>query len=190
MAGAFQHIAGMASDGFDLDRFVEAQRDVYPQALAELRRGAKRGHWMWFVFPQLRGLGRSETAKRFGIASIEEATAYLSHPILGPRLRECVEALQDLTGPSASEVFGDVDALKLRSSLTLFALAEGGQIFDAAVSRWFGSMDGRTLELLGLEQEVDGAQGGMVQGSTTILFRASLPDLGNRDGSLPLARRS
>lgn len=138
----------MANDPFDLKRFVEAQGDVYVSALSEIQRGAKRGHWMWFIFPQARGLGHSAMANRFGIASLEEARAYLAHPVLGARLRECVESLQDLTGFSAAEVFGDIDALKLRSSLTLFDLAEGGPIFDAALARWFGSRDERTAELL------------------------------------------
>lgn len=98
-------------DSFDLARFVEAQEGVYQSALAEIRRGAKRGHWMWFIFPQLRGLGHSAMAERYGIGSIEEARAYLEHPLLGQRLRECVEALQDLTGPSAADIFGEVDAM-------------------------------------------------------------------------------
>lgn len=133
---------------FDLARFVEAQEGVYPSALAEIRRGAKRGHWMWFMFPQMKGLGRSAMADRFGIASIDEARAYLEHPVLGQRLRECVEALQDLTGVTATDVFGDVEAMKLRSSLTLFALAGGGPIFEAALTRWFGAMDERTRSML------------------------------------------
>lgn len=132
----------------DLERFVAAQDGVYQVALSELRRGAKRGHWMWFIFPQLRGLGRSEAALRYGIASLDEARAYLAHPILGPRLLECVSALQDLTGSTAVRIFGEVDATKLRSSLTLFALADGGPIFEAALQRWFGSKDQQTENLL------------------------------------------
>jgi uncharacterized protein (DUF1810 family) len=131
-------------DPFNLKRYIEAQEGTYAGALAEIRRGAKRGHWMWFIFPQLRGLGRSEMAHRFGISSLDEARAYLTHPVLGPRLRECVAALQDLTSRSAAEVFGDVDAMKLRSSLTLFAQAGRGPIFEAALSRWFGEEDERT----------------------------------------------
>lgn len=138
------------SDPHDLNRFVEAQAGCYDNALAELRRGAKRGHWMWFVFPQLEGPGRSETAKRYAIRSIEEARAYLDHPVLGPRLRECVEALQDLTGVSAAEVLGEVDAMKLRSSLTLFREAGGGPLFAAALERWHGGQpDPATLALVG-----------------------------------------
>ena len=139
----------MHQDPYNLDRFVTAQDGIYPQALSEIRRGAKRTHWMWFIFPQLRGLGRSRMADEFGISSIEEARAYLSHPLLGSRLRECVEALQDLTDVTANEVLGEVDALKLRSSLTLFSLAGGSAIFEAAVTRWFGSDDEKTRELVG-----------------------------------------
>lgn len=138
----------MDNDPFGLKRFVEAQEGVYASALSEIQRGAKRGHWMWFIFPQARGLGHSAVANRFGIASLEEAWAYLAHPVLGARLRECVASLQDLTGRNAADVFGNIDALKLRSSLTLFSLAEGGPIFDAALARWFGSMDERTAKLL------------------------------------------
>ena len=134
---------------FDLERFVDAQAGTYDAALAELRRGAKRGHWMWFVFPQLEGLGRSQTARRFAIRSLDEAQAYLEHPVLGARLRECVAALQDLTGVSTVEVFGDTDAVKLRSSLTLFIEAGGGALFAAALDRWHGGRpDPATLELL------------------------------------------
>ena len=140
--------ASVTNNPYDLERFVAAQEETYAAALAEIRRGAKRRHWMWFVFPQLKGLGRSEMAQRYGIGSLEEARAYLAHPVLGPRLREYVEALQDLTGTSGEEVFGEVDAMKLRSSLTLFSLAGGGGMFEAALSRWFGSPDHRTLQLL------------------------------------------
>lgn len=134
-----------------LDRFVEAQAPVYATALGEIRRGAKRSHWMWFIFPQLAGLGRSETATFFGIRSLDEARAYLAHPVLGTRLRECVGALQDLMdmSTSAERVFGAVDAMKLRSSLTLFAEAGAGPLFTAALERWFGGdADPATLSLL------------------------------------------
>lgn len=140
----------MVNDPFNLQRFVDAQESVYATALSEIQRGAKRGHWMWFIFPQFRGLGHSAMAQQFSIGSLEEAQTYLAHPVLGARLRECVESLQDLSGRSADGVFGDIDALKLRSSLTLFTLAEGGPIFGAALARWFGSMDDQTEELLGL----------------------------------------
>lgn len=132
----------------DLQRFLAAQEGTYASALAELGRGAKRGHWMWFIFPQIAGLGRSETARYYAIASLDEAREYLAHPVLGKRLRECVEALQDIAGKRAAEVFGSVDAMKLRSSLTLFAQAGGGPIFEAALARWFGAPDERTLEIL------------------------------------------
>jgi uncharacterized protein (DUF1810 family) len=135
---------------FDLDRFVTAQDGSYDGALAEIRRGRKRSHWMWFVFPQLAGLGRSTTAQHYAIASIDEARAYLAHPVLGPRLYACVEALQDLEHGSAEAVFGDIDAMKLRSSLTLFEQASGERLFAAAIERWFdGRRDEATLRLLG-----------------------------------------
>jgi uncharacterized protein (DUF1810 family) len=132
----------------DLTRFVAAQEEVYATALNEIRRGAKRSHWMWFIFPQIAGLGRSPTAQHYAIASIDEARAYLADPVLGPRLRECVAALQDLPPTSAEAVFGPIDAIKLRSSLTLFAEASGELMFDAAIQRWFGSRDEATLALL------------------------------------------
>jgi uncharacterized protein (DUF1810 family) len=135
-------------DPFDLARFVTAQEGVYPTALAEIKRGAKRSHWMWFIFPQIAGLGRSPTAQHYAIGGMEEAQAYLAHPLLGPRLAECVAALQDLPPTSAEAVFGEVDAQKLRSSLTLFAEAGGGAMFDAAIERWFGAQDEATLALL------------------------------------------
>jgi uncharacterized protein (DUF1810 family) len=136
-----------------LERFVEAQAPVYATALGEIRRGAKRSHWMWFIFPQLAGLGRSESARFFGIRSLDEARAYLAHQVLGTRLRECVGALQDITdiSISAQDVFGAVDAMKLRSSLTLFAEAGAGPLFAAALERWFGGVeDPATLRLLDL----------------------------------------
>jgi uncharacterized protein (DUF1810 family) len=133
----------------NLERFVEAQAPVYATALGEIRRGAKRSHWMWFIFPQLAGLGRSATAQHFAIGSLDEARDYLAHPVLGARLRECVGALQDLTGTDSRTVFGDIDALKLRSSLTLFIEAGAGPLFSAALERWFdGAEDQATLRLL------------------------------------------
>lgn len=136
------------SDPFNLQRFIDAQLGTYTEALAEIQRGAKRGHWMWFIFPQIAGLGRSQMAERFAIRSLEEARAYLDHQILGARLRECVAALQDLSAASAVGMFGEIDAMKLRSSLTLFAKAGGGEIFDAAIARWFGSIDELTVRLI------------------------------------------
>lgn len=141
----------------DLDRFLEAHADTYDTALSEIRRGAKRGHWMWFIFPQIAGLGISPTAQHYAIRSLAEAKAYLAHPVLGSRLRDCVAALQDLTGRSPEIVFGDVDAMKLRSSLTLFIEAGGGQLFESALQRWFGGeKDQMTLRLLGAGGDEDG----------------------------------
>lgn len=138
------------SDPYDLGRFIVAQADVYDAALAEIRRGRKLSHWMWFIFPQIAGLGRSPMAQRYAIRSLAEARAYLAHPFLGARLRSCVAALQDLADTSAEEVFGPVDATKLHSSLTLFAEAGDDPIFEAALDRWFdGKRDDATLRILG-----------------------------------------
>jgi uncharacterized protein (DUF1810 family) len=137
------------ADRFDLKRFIDAQAPSYDGALAEIRRGAKRTHWMWYVFPQLAGLGHSATAIRYALPSLEAAQAYLDHPLLGARYRECVSALQDLIDTDAGRVFGAVDAMKLRSSLTLFAEVSGETLFLAALDRWFaGEKDGATLHLL------------------------------------------
>jgi len=139
----------MVRDAFDLQRFVSAQGNVYETALAEIRRGSKRSHWMWFIFPQIAGLGRSPKARQFAIASLDEARAYLAHPVLGARLRQCVEALQDLDCADAEAVFGGIDALKLRSSLTLFVRAGAGRLFEAALERWFdGEADQATIAML------------------------------------------
>jgi uncharacterized protein (DUF1810 family) len=136
-----------------LDRFVVAQeRDrTYERALAELREGRKRTHWMWFVFPQLAGLGQSATARAFAIGSLAEAADYLREPLLGARLRECADAIAAHEGASASEILGVLDAMKLRSSMTLFALAaEDPTPFEAVLARYFaGELDPVTLELLG-----------------------------------------
>ena len=134
---------------YDLQRFIAAQTDRYQTALDEISRGRKRSHWMWFIFPQIAGLGSSSMAQHYAIQSVSEARAYLDHPVLGPRLRACVEALQDLGPTTAETVFGDVDAIKLRSSLTLFRAAGGGTLFDAALKRWFnGGPDEATLRRL------------------------------------------
>jgi uncharacterized protein (DUF1810 family) len=142
-------IAKMASLD-SLQRFVEAQAPVYDQAIREIRQGRKTSHWMWFIFPQMTGLGHSETSRYFGIRNRAEAEAYLAHPLLGARLRACVAALQDLPTGTAKGVFGVVDALKLQSSLTLFAAIEADDlIFQAALDRWFsGAVDQQTLKLL------------------------------------------
>lgn len=134
----------------DLDRFVTAQNPVYAQALGELRAGRKQGHWMWFVFPQLDGLGHSPTARQFAIKSRAEALEYLAHPLLGARLRECTEALLAVPDPSISAILGSPDDLKFRSSMTLFSELSGpGSVFEKALARFYaGKPDARTLELL------------------------------------------
>lgn len=139
-----------ASDPYNLQRFIDAQEGVIGTAIAELRAGAKRTHWMWFVFPQLAELGRSPTAKHFGIRSLDEAGAYLAHPVLGARLRECVETLLPWARTrSAGEIFGHVDAMKLRSSLTLFDRVEPVGPFAVALNALFDDkLDEQTLELL------------------------------------------
>ena len=130
-----------ASDPFDLNRFVEAQAKVYGSVVDELRAGRKRGHWMWFVFPQIRGLGTSLMAVRYGIASLEEARAYLRHDVLGPRLHECARLVNQVQGRSIAEIFGSPDDLKLRSSMTLFARAtDDNEDFVALLDRYY---DGR-----------------------------------------------
>lgn len=140
---------GAMDDPFDLERFVQAQAGAYDRALAELRAGEKRSHWMWFVFPQVAGLGSSTMAQRYAISGLPEARAYLAHPVLGPRLRACVDAILDIEGRSAHEVFGAPDDLKLRSSLTLFAQASDEPRFTAALARYFGGEeDPRTLARL------------------------------------------
>ena len=142
----------MSSDPFDLERFVTAQEAhaTYTRARAELRAGAKQSHWMWFVFPQIAGLGSSPTARRYAIRSLDEAVAYLAHPVLGPRLRECVDIACSLPTNDARAVFGGIDAMKLRSSLTLFLrAAPGNESFTRALEKFFGGApDQRTLELL------------------------------------------
>lgn len=143
--------AAHAGDPYDLARFVTAQRDVYPIALAELQAGRKRSHWMWFVFPQVEGLGSSWMAQRYAIASAAEAEAYLRHPVLGPRLVECADAVLSITGRSAHEIFGSPDDLKLRSSATLFAsVSPPGSVFERLLGTYFGgSRDDATLRLIG-----------------------------------------
>lgn len=138
----------MAADPFDLARFVSAQAGVFEGAVEELRAGRKRSHWMWFVFPQLKGLGHSSTAQHYGIASLAEATAYLEHPILGPRLEKAVAAVQGSPAPSLNALFGSPDDLKFRSSMTLFAIAAPDGPYQAALDRWCGEPDHHTVELL------------------------------------------
>jgi uncharacterized protein (DUF1810 family) len=135
---------------FDLSRFVDAQQGLYERAVAEIRSGQKRSHWMWFVFPQYEGLGASPTSRYFAIRSLEEARAYLAHPVLGPRLVECSEALLQVAGRTAHEMFGSPDDLKLRSSATLFAsVAPAGSVFRHVLDQYFGGQpDPATLRLI------------------------------------------
>jgi uncharacterized protein (DUF1810 family) len=147
-------MSARADDPFDLARFVAAQEGILPQALAELRAGRKRSHWMWFVFPQIAGLGSSPMAVRYALASLDEARAYLAHPHLGPRLREATEAALAGAKGSAYDLFGSPDDMKFRSSLTLFALAAPEEaLFARALDRFYGGeRDERTLERVGAER--------------------------------------
>ena len=134
----------------DLQRFVTAQEGVHDTAVAELRAGDKRSHWMWFVFPQLAGLGSSPTAQRYAISDLGEARDYLAHPVLGPRLAEAVTAVLSVEGRTAERILGFPDDLKLRSSMTLFAAAaEDPTIFAAVLEKFYDGPDERTLQLLG-----------------------------------------
>jgi uncharacterized protein (DUF1810 family) len=137
-------------DPHDLARFVDAQALAYDHALAEIRSGRKRSHWMWYVFPQLAGLGLSAMSARFAIRSLDEARAYLRHPVLGPRIHECFDALLRINGRSAHDIFGSPDDLKLRSCATLFAeVAPPDSVFVRVLDRYFdGRRDERTLSLL------------------------------------------
>jgi len=139
-----------AHDPYNLQRFLVAQQGVIEHALAELAEGRKQSHWMWFVFPQLAQLGRSETAKFFGLESLGEARAYLEHPLLGQRLRRSIEAILPWSGKrTAEQIFGAIDSMKLRSSLTLFDRAERGGLFGEALMNFFaGERDELTLALL------------------------------------------
>lgn len=143
----------MADDPFDLQRFVTAQANSFDRALAELEAGAKQSHWMWFIFPQARGLGHSPTAVRYAIGSLDEARAYLAHPLLGPRLQRCTEAVVQTGAPSLRALFGSPDDLKFVSSMTLFRLAaDTPHPFQAALDRWNGGrLDERTVGLMGRE---------------------------------------
>jgi uncharacterized protein (DUF1810 family) len=138
------------SDPFQLSRFVEAQDGVYDRVLAELKNGRKRSHWMWFVFPQIEGLGFSSTTQYYSIKSLEEARRYLDHPLLGRRLIECAETILALEGQSASSIFGYPDDLKLKSSMTLFAgVAEEQPVFSRVLEKYYqGNRDERTVAIL------------------------------------------
>ena len=137
-------------DPYNLQRFIEAQESVYAQARAELSRGQKTGHWMWFIFPQIRGLGSSETAQYFAIASREEATAYAAHPVLGSRVRECAALVLRIENKPVEQIFGYPDNLKFHSSMTLFArTTEDNQVFLEALKKYFsGEYDPQTLARL------------------------------------------
>ena len=137
-------------DLYNLQRFVDAQADVYESVLAELRQGRKTGHWMWFIFPQLKGLGFSSTAQFYGIASLAEASSYLEHPLLGPRLIECTRIVNSIEARSLRQIFGTPDDLKFRSSMTLFSRAAAEpSVFNDALTKYFGGeADGLTLALL------------------------------------------
>ncbi len=138
------------TDPYNLARFVSAQQRVYQTVREELRSGSKRSHWMWFIFPQVEGLGESSTSRYYSIKSAEEARQYLAHPVLGPRLLECSEILLSLQGSTADEIFGFPDDMKLKSSMTLFENAAGpGSVFRRVLDKYFaGQRDQRTLELL------------------------------------------
>lgn len=137
------------ADPFQLQRFIEAQRGTFEVALTELRAGKKQGHWIWFIFPQLAGLGRSPTAQFYGIRSIHEARAYLTHPLLGGRYRQAAEAMLGWAGQrSAVDILGDVDAMKLRSSLTLFEITSGDALFRQTLEAFYDGPDAETLRLL------------------------------------------
>lgn len=144
----------MQDDPYDLRRFVEAQEKVYDRALAEIKSGFKRSHWMWYVFPQVAGLGFSSTSQHYAIKSLDEAKAYLAHPLLGPRLVECVEAALAVEGRTAYEIFGPPDDMKLRSCATLFAcVSPPGSSFEKLLDKYFrGKRDEKTLQLLGVSK--------------------------------------
>nr|WP_010131925.1 DUF1810 domain-containing protein [Microbulbifer agarilyticus] len=138
------------NDPHNLQRFLDAQAICYPEALAEIRAGNKRTHWMWFIFPQIDGLGRSSTARHYAIKNREEAEAYLAHPVLGARLRECCAALLAVQGRSAHQIFGSPDDMKLKSSMTLFAIIDGRESqFKQVLERYYsGELDSATLKLI------------------------------------------
>ena len=145
-----QSAAGRAEDPFDLNRFVQAQAPIYTDALAELAAGCKRSHWMWFIFPQIDGMGFSATTKLYSIKSLAEGRAYLAHPVLGARLGECTRTVLALDGRTALEIFGRPDNMKLQSSMTLFAaISPAESDFSAALEKYFnGKRDSRTVELI------------------------------------------
>jgi uncharacterized protein (DUF1810 family) len=144
--------ATSSADPFHLSRFVQAQEGIYDRALAEIRGGRKRSHWMWFVFPQYAGLGFSSMSQEYAIKSIEEARAYLNHPVLGPRLVECAQGAIGVEGRTASQIFGSPDDMKLRSCATLFSrVIDAGNIFEQVLQKYFDSQpDPKTMQLLAI----------------------------------------
>jgi uncharacterized protein (DUF1810 family) len=134
---------------YHLERFVDAQEHVYASVLDELRRGRKTGHWIWFIFPQIAGLGRSATSQEFAITSLDEARAYLAHPVLGARLRECAQLVLAVEGRTAEEILGSLDAMKLRSSVTLFQYGSPDEpVFAQVLDRYYGGVADRATEAL------------------------------------------
>jgi uncharacterized protein (DUF1810 family) len=146
------------TDPFELQRFVDAQAPLYAQVMSELRNGRKRSHWMWFIFPQIAGLGHSATARRYAIASRDEAVAYLEHLTLGSRLRECTETVCGIEDGSIGEIFGSPDYLKFRSSMTLFEAVSGDSIFRSALDKFCaGERDPATLAVLKKQSPLEGS---------------------------------
>lgn len=143
-----------SDDPFNLERFLKAQEGAYNRALAELHQGQKRSHWMWFIFPQIEGLGQSATTRFYSVKSLDEARAYLDHPILGARLCECAQAVLDVEGRSASDIFGFPDDMKLQSCMTLFAsLKDAPEVFGQVLKKYYdGEGDEKTVGLLGKQK--------------------------------------
>jgi uncharacterized protein (DUF1810 family) len=139
----------------EFDHFIEAQNRVYDRVVRELTEGQKSSHWMWYIFPQVRGLGFSEISNRYALSSIDEARCYLKHELLGARLRGCTQLVLDIQNRTAEDIFGPVDAMKFRSSMTLFSLCSPSKsLFDSAIEKYFGGKkDPRTIELLGLKDD-------------------------------------
>jgi uncharacterized protein (DUF1810 family) len=139
----------------EFDHFIEAQNRVYDQVIRELTEGQKQTHWMWYIFPQVKGLGFSEISNRYGLSSVDEARRYLEHELLGARLRECTQLVIDIRNRTAEDIFGHIDAMKFRSSMTLFSqCSPSGSLFDLAIEKYFeGKRDPKTLKLLGLQDD-------------------------------------
>ena len=144
------------TDPFDLQRFLDAQEPVYPRVLAELQRGRKQSHWMWFIFPQFAGLGHSAMAQRFALSSYDEAVAYLGHSVLGPRLRDCTALVNAVEGRTIHEILGSPDDVKFCSSMTLFDAVSSDPKFATVISKFYGGKpDPRTLDLLAASRQMD-----------------------------------